>query len=147
MKSILALGALLAILLVPSIADAKDRRSGAHSGSHSSKSYSSKSHSSRQGRASKGRSTKHSSQSRSGRSGSKAAAGVSRDSPGRIAISPKATREFKKSNPCPSTGKRSGACPGYVIDHVLPLKRGGADKPSNMQWQSKAAAKRKYKTE
>jgi hypothetical protein len=156
-KSILALGALLAILLLPSIADAKDRHSGAHSGSHSSKSYSGKNHgskshsskrqSSSQGRASKGRSTKHSSQSRSGRSGSKAAAGVSRDSRGRIARSQKATREFKKSNPCPSTGKRSGACPGYVIDHVVPLKRGGADKPSNMQWQTKEAAKIKDRTE
>ena len=40
----------------------------------------------------------------------------------------------------PSTGRTSGACPGYVIDHVVPLKRGGADAPSNMQWQTEAAA-------
>ena len=36
---------------------------------------------------------------------------------------------------------------GYVIDHTIPPKRGGADKPSNMQWQTKAAAKAKDKWE
>jgi hypothetical protein len=30
-----------------------------------------------------------------------------------------------------------------VIDHVVPLKRGGADAPTNMQWQTKADAKAK----
>jgi hypothetical protein len=29
--------------------------------------------------------------------------------------------------------------PGYVVDHVIPLKRGGADAPWNMQWQTIAA--------
>lgn len=33
------------------------------------------------------------------------------------------------------------------IDHVTPLKRGGADSPSNMQLQTKEAAKIKDKTE
>lgn len=37
--------------------------------------------------------------------------------------------------------------PGYVIDHVVPLKRGGADAPRNMQWQTIEAAKAKDKWE
>jgi hypothetical protein len=40
------------------------------------------------------------------------------------------------SHPCPATGEISGACPGYVIDHIIPLKRGGADELANMQWQT-----------
>ena len=58
-----------------------------------------------------------------------------------------AKHEFKRSNPCPSIGKPSGACPGYVIDHVQALKHGGADAPSNMQWQTTSAAKGKDKVE
>jgi hypothetical protein len=54
---------------------------------------------------------------------------------------------FKRSHSCPSTGKTFGACPGYTIDHIRPLKRGGADAPSNMQWQTKAEAKQKDKWE
>lgn len=75
------------------------------------------------------------------------AQGVERDGRGRIGRSRQAKDEFKKYNPCPSTGKSRGACPGYVIDHVTPLKRGGADRPSNMQWQTIQAAKEKDKTE
>jgi hypothetical protein len=56
-------------------------------------------------------------------------------------------REFQRSHPCPSTGRTSGACPGYVIDHIVPLKRGGADSPVNMQWQNVAAAKAKDRIE
>jgi hypothetical protein len=78
---------------------------------------------------------------------SRAAPGVARDSHGKIARSVEAKDDFKRSHSCPSTGRRSGACPGYVIDHITPLKRGGADAPSNMQWQTTAAAKAKDKTE
>ena len=70
-----------------------------------------------------------------------------RDAHGRIARSREARAEFKREHPCPSTGKGSGACPGYVVDHVEPLKRGGADSPENMQWQTKEAAKAKDRTE
>ena len=75
------------------------------------------------------------------------AQGVERDSRGRIARSPKARASFRYSNPCPATGKSSRACPGYVIDHVVALKRGGPDAPANMQWQTRAAAREKDRWE
>ena len=70
-----------------------------------------------------------------------------RDKNGHIKRSSEARSAFMKSNPCPSTGKSSGRCPGYVVDHIKPLKRGGADSPSNMQWQTTQAAKDKDKRE
>lgn len=48
---------------------------------------------------------------------------------------------FRNLSPCPATGKARGACPGYVVDHIRPLCAGGADRPSNMQWQTTADAK------
>jgi hypothetical protein len=65
----------------------------------------------------------------------------------RIKRSTAAKRAFQKAYPCPSTGKRAGSCPGYVIDHVVPLVCGGADAPANMQWQTIAAGKAKDRWE
>lgn len=73
--------------------------------------------------------------------------GCTRTSNGEIKRSGAAKREFQRSHPCPATGKATGPCKGYVVDHVVPLKRGGADSPSNMQWQTKEAAKAKDKIE
>lgn len=70
-----------------------------------------------------------------------------RDEYGKIKRSPVARYDFKQANPCPATGKSTGRCPGYVIDHVVPLKRGGPDLPSNMQWQTVEDAKAKDKWE
>ena len=53
------------------------------------------------------------------------------------------THEFERENPCPSTGKRSGACPGYIKDHIQALCKGGADAVWNLQWQTVADAKAK----
>ena len=58
-----------------------------------------------------------------------------------------AKAQFRHSNPCPATGKTSGKCPGYVIDHVQALKRGGADTAANMQWQTREEAKAKDRVE
>jgi len=58
-----------------------------------------------------------------------------------------ARRQFQRLHPCPSTGKPTGACPGYVVDHIVPLKRGGPDQLSNMQWQTIADAKAKDRIE
>ena len=74
-------------------------------------------------------------------------ASCERDSRGRIKRRESATQTFRHLNPCPATGKTAGGCPGYVIDHVVPLKRGGPDAPSNMQWQTKAEAKAKDRVE
>jgi hypothetical protein len=41
----------------------------------------------------------------------------------------------------------TGHCPGHVIDHVTPLKRGGPDQPENMQWQTLADAREKDRSE
>ena len=72
---------------------------------------------------------------------------VQRDKHGRIKRSKAAKAGFERQYPCPSTGKTSGHCPGYVVDHVNPLECGGADAPSNMQWQTIADGKAKDKTE
>jgi hypothetical protein len=55
--------------------------------------------------------------------------------------------EFQRQQPCPSTGKTTGACPGYVKDHIVPLCKGGADEPWNLQWQTVEDAKAKDKWE
>ena len=59
----------------------------------------------------------------------------------------KAKAEFKRLHYCPSTGKPKGACPGYIVTTMKPLKRGGDDSPSNMQWQTAEEAKAKDKWE
>jgi hypothetical protein len=64
-----------------------------------------------------------------------------RDSHGRIARSLEAREQFMRE-----TGYPHGR-PGYVIDHIVPLKRGGPDVPSNMQWQTEAEARAKDKWE
>ena len=83
----------------------------------------------------------------SSRGGKAKCATCARNSKGKIKRSSAAKHEFQKKNPCPSTGRTTGGCPGYVVDHVVPLKRGGVDAPSNMQWQTKAEAKAKDRVE
>ena len=53
--------------------------------------------------------------------------------------------EFRKANPCPSSGSTSGACGGYHVDHKKALMNGGKDRPDNMQWLAEPAHKAKTK--
>jgi hypothetical protein len=55
--------------------------------------------------------------------------------------------EFQRQHPCPSTGRTTGRCPGYIKDHVVPLACGGPDSASNLQWQTTADAKAKDRWE
>jgi hypothetical protein len=64
-----------------------------------------------------------------------------RDEHGRILRSTAAKSAFMKS-----TGYQHGRH-GCVVDHIVPLACGGQDVPSNMQWQTKEAAKAKDKIE
>ena len=66
---------------------------------------------------------------------------------GHIRRSQTAKNRFKREHPCPATGESRGACPGWVIDHIKPLACGGADDPSNMQWQTVEDAKAKDRWE
>jgi hypothetical protein len=66
---------------------------------------------------------------------------ITRDEKGRILRSAQARHAFARV-----TGFPNGR-PGWIIDHIVALACGGADKPSNMQWQTVAEAKAKDKTE
>ena len=55
--------------------------------------------------------------------------------------------EFKRLNPCPANGNRRGPCPGYEVDHVIPLKCQGPDAVDNMQWLTVEEHKAKTKRE
>ncbi len=64
-----------------------------------------------------------------------------RDRRGRLKRSAEAKRDFERR-----TGHPHG-WPGHVVDHVVPLACGGADSPSNMQWQTIAEGKAKDRVE
>ena len=53
----------------------------------------------------------------------------------------KAKYQFRKTHPCPSTGKTKGPCPGWIADHKIPLCMDGPDHPDNFQWITVTEAK------
>jgi 5-methylcytosine-specific restriction endonuclease McrA len=53
---------------------------------------------------------------------------------GTIARRTSVVTAFRKIHPCPATGATTGACPGWAVDHVIPLACGGCDAVSNLQW-------------
>ena len=70
-----------------------------------------------------------------------------RDANGRILRSPPSVVPSSARIPALPTATPPAPCPGYVVDHIVPLKRGGADDPSNMQWQTLEDAKKKDRIE
>jgi hypothetical protein len=59
---------------------------------------------------------------------------VERNKDGSTKRSTKVIAAFKRMWACPATGKHSGSCKGWAIDHIVPLDCGGVDAVWNMQW-------------
>lgn len=57
-----------------------------------------------------------------------------RDPDGRISRSRAVLDDFRSIHPCPATGTADRHCPGWAIDHVIPLACGGCDSIENLQW-------------
>lgn len=57
-----------------------------------------------------------------------------RDENGDIVRNASVVYQFRKLYPCPVTGLSTGRCPGWSVDHVIPLVCGGCDSVANMQW-------------
>jgi hypothetical protein len=126
-NSLILLTLFLSLFLLGNNAQAqRGSHSKSSSGSHQKSSY---------------KSTSASTHVSTGHHRSTYAVGVARDSHGKIKRSSEARTTFKKQSGYPHGRK------GYVIDHKVPLAKGGCDCPSNMQWQTKEDAKKKDKTE
>ena len=65
-----------------------------------------------------------------------------RKTPGKKAPGAAAVREFRETHPCPTTAHNWGDCPGYVITHITPPCKGGADVAANLQWLTHTKANR-----
>ena len=72
---------------------------------------------------------------------SRAVPGAARDSKGHIERSSAARMSFLRSNGLTHTPT------GCQVDHIVPLAKGGADSPSNMQLLCGAALREKERTE
>jgi len=57
-----------------------------------------------------------------------------RDAQGRILRRADVLNAFAKLYACPATGLHKRSCPGWAIDHVIPLAVGGCDAVRNLQW-------------
>lgn len=62
------------------------------------------------------------------------AAQPARTADGRIKRRADVLAAFRRAHPCPATGRTAGPCPGWALDHVIPLACGGCDAVSNLQW-------------
>ena len=57
-----------------------------------------------------------------------------RDTNGRILRRADVLNAFAKLYACPADGLHTRSCPGWSIDHVIPLAVGGCDAVRNLQW-------------
>lgn len=57
-----------------------------------------------------------------------------RDDHGRIVRRADVLAAYKHQHPCPATGRSTGACPGWSVNHVIPMAAGGCDAVDNLQW-------------
>lgn len=64
-----------------------------------------------------------------------------RNADGAIKRSSSVVAAFKRIWPCPSTHLPAGPCPGYKINHAIPLACGGKDEVSNLIWMRDDAKK------
>lgn len=58
----------------------------------------------------------------------------------------KTVKSFRDLYPCPSTALHVGSCPGWQVDHVIPLAVGGCDSIENLQWLPKVIKTGKKET-
>lgn len=61
--------------------------------------------------------------------------------------SSEAVRVFRQHHICPATQAMTPKCPGYVVDHIVPLACHGLDHESNMQYQTIVDGKAKDRWE
>ncbi len=57
-----------------------------------------------------------------------------RNADGSIKRSTAVLSAFKRIHPCPANGMTTGACPGWALNHTVPLSCGGCDSVSNLDW-------------
>lgn len=57
-----------------------------------------------------------------------------RNADGSIKRSTAVLNAFKRIHPCPANGMTTGACPGWALNHVIPLACGGCDSVANLDW-------------
>lgn len=61
-----------------------------------------------------------------------------RDKDGAIVRSRAVLRHFARVFPCPGNLRPVRSCPGWAIDHTIPLADGGCDSPVNLTWMPTA---------
>jgi hypothetical protein len=61
-------------------------------------------------------------------------ASVERNADGSIKRSRTVLKDFVQIHPCPANNLPDVSCPGWAIDHVIPLASCGVDEIINLQW-------------